>query len=370
MGSCLRVVDAQKDASTEKLQRRVDYHPPLRVLRRLWTNGTGAQSLVDEGIQGCVRSKIVRMCETESDPVAGDPRLLSHEQRLAALIALLARAPQQSIAQFAVTVRRAVLALDPRSRDDRVTDALAQRRVVFTAQPDGITELCAPLPAPHAAAIQARIQTLADAWNGRDERSADQRRADALIALLLDNSATADPDTSGRPALKPAVNVVVALSTLLALDNQPGELDGHGPIPAALARALAFDPTGSWRRLVTDECNQLIDICATTYRPPAPMARFVTTKQRTCSFPSCRRRAVTCEIDHLIPWCEGGPTCPANLQPLCTRHHHAKHEAGWQPKKQPDGTTTWTSPSGHTYPRPPDDLPIDNTAKIDEPPPF
>ena len=38
-----------------------------------------------------------------------------------------------------------------------------------------------------------------------------------------------------------------------------------------------------------------------------------------------------------------------------------KHEAGWQPVKHPDGITTWRSPTGHTYTRPPDDLPVDTT---------
>ena len=31
--------------------------------------------------------------------------------------------------------------------------------------------------------------------------------------------------------LAPQIQVCVALSTLLGLDEQPGELDGHGPIP-------------------------------------------------------------------------------------------------------------------------------------------
>jgi len=43
------------------------------------------------------------------------------------------------------------------------------------------------------------------------------------------------------------VHVTVALSTLLGLDEQPGELAGHGPIPAVLARRLAADPTGMFR---------------------------------------------------------------------------------------------------------------------------
>ena len=60
-----------------------------------------------------------------------------------------------------------------------------------------------------------------------------------------------------------------------------------------------------------------------------------------------------------------GPTAgnhADNLQPLCARHHHLKHEAGWSVRREPDGTTTWTSPTGHTYTRPPDELPTDTTS--------
>jgi hypothetical protein len=292
-----------------------------------------------------------------------DPAARTVEQRV------LARASQQSIGQFAAAVRRAVLAADPRQAEQRNQDAMAQRRVVFSSQPDAMSEQWALLPALGAAALHARLDADAERMKILDaaagiSRTADQRRADALVALATGTDA----------GLRPAVNVTVALSTVLQLDDQPGELDGYGPIPAALARALAFDPTGSWRRLLTDQYGRLVDVTSTTYRPPAPMARLVRLQQPTCSFPGCRRRAVSCELDHITAW-PHGDTCPANLQPLCTRHHHLKHETRWQVHREPDGTTHWTSPSGHTYARAPDDLPADTTGSgqsepADDPPPF
>jgi hypothetical protein len=54
-----------------------------------------------------------------------------------------------------------------------------------------------------------------------------------------------------------------------------------------------------------------------------------------------------------------------------------KHDAGWTATKEPDGTTTWIAPSGHTYARPPDELPLDGTTELSsapdvdaDPPPF
>jgi Domain of unknown function (DUF222) len=288
---------------------------------------------------------------------------------------VLRRAAQQSVGQFGAGVRRAVLALDPRGADERHEDALADRRVVLTPQPDGIIDLHAlGLPAPAALAIADRIQAHAARLHERDaatglERSADQRRADALIDLITDAGTEPAP-----AAARPAVNVTVALSTLLGVDDQPGELDGYGPIPAAVARALAFDPTGTWRRLLTDQAGRLVDVTSHTYRPPAAMARLVRLRDRTCCYPGCARRSIACELDHRIPWPDGA-TCPANLHPLCGRHHRVKHDAGWTPVRDPDGTTRWTAPSGHTYARPPDDLPCDATiAPVgedqDDPPPY
>ncbi len=107
--------------------------------------------------------------------------------------------------------------------------------------------------------------------------------------------------------MRPAIQVTIALSTLLGLDDQPGELAGHGPIPAPLARHIAADPTSTWRRLITDPTGNLLDYRTTTYRPPANLTRFVTARDQTCTFPGCRRSAQRCDLDHQIPASAGGP---------------------------------------------------------------
>lgn len=295
-------------------------------------------------------SRLVEACYGLDDPTAA-----AVEERV------LKRAAEQSLSQFCASVRRAVASLAPKKADGAFHDAIAERRVAFTARTDGTGEMWSLLPAPGLAAVEARIRELATQWkkqNPDDDRSRDQREADALIALVLGNTDQA----TGPLSVKPVVNVTVALSTLLELDQQPGELDGHGPIPAALARALAFDPNGTWRRLLTDSNNRLVDLSVDTYKPPVNMARFVKAQHPRCCFPGCRRRAaINTELDHILDWQYGGRTTPTNLQPLCTRHHHVKHEAGWTVHREPDGTTIWSSPTGHRYARPPEDLPIDST---------
>ena len=54
-----------------------------------------------------------------------------------------------------------------------------------------------------------------------------------------------------------------------------------------------------------------------------------------------------CQIHHLIPRSNGGPTALSNLITLCAFHHLiAIHGWGWTLRLHPDGTTTATSPDG------------------------
>ena len=61
----------------------------------------------------------------------------------------------------------------------------------------------------------------------------------------------------------------------------------------------------------------------------------------------CNRPATTCDLDHARPW-PAGPTTPTNLAGLCRRHHRLKQRRRWTYQLAPDGTATWTSPTGTT----------------------
>ena len=57
-------------------------------------------------------------------------------------------------------------------------------------------------------------------------------------------------------------------------------------------------------------------------------------------------------LDHIVPY-NGHNTVEHNLQALCPRHHHLKHESDWQVRRLDDGSTEWTSPTGRKYVKPP-----------------
>jgi hypothetical protein len=311
------------------------------------------------------------------------------DDRAAAAVesSVLPKAPGQALATFKRSLRKAVLTLAPKTAEDAHAEALTQRRVVRTPDGSGMSWVSMLLADAAAGTVMTAIDAIARRIPKTDPRTADQRRADAAVQIAIDvlhardtargagigmgtgmgigsgpGTATGGRELPREHGMRPSVQVTVALSTLLGLDGQPGELDGTGPIPASVARRIVADQTGTWRRLVTDELGKLIDYGRRTYRPPKDLADYVIARDRTCRFPHCNRRAARCEIDHRRSWECGGATCAFNLDALCVRHHHAKHDADWTPRRLPNGDLEWTSPTGHRYVKDAATYPIDTTA--------
>jgi hypothetical protein len=211
-------------------------------------------------------------------------------------------------------------------------------------------------------AIEARATQLA---NEGSSLPAGLRRFTALADLVV-----------GQRLVHPAVETVVTvdLTTLLGLNQHPGELSGYGPISADLARELSNDAT--LRRLVTDPVTgAMADLGRRSYAPSRHLRRVVNAQHRTCRFPGCARRDIDCDCDcdcdcdHETPWSRGGRTDRGNLHPLCRMHHNLKTRKLCHVDINADGTEIWTSALGFrytksaaTYPlellEPPEDEPI------------
>ncbi len=83
--------------------------------------------------------------------------------------------------------------------------------MVLTPDLHGMAQLWAYLPADGAATVLTAIDAIACETifgNGGDSRSADQRRADALVTLA--DSALTDPALTRRHGARPAVQLTVA----------------------------------------------------------------------------------------------------------------------------------------------------------------
>ena len=277
--------------------------------------------------------------------------------------AVLPHAVEQDVVKLRKRVRRAVIAVDPASAEERRVRSLADRRVWVTPADDGMAWLSALLPAADALtverAVDAAARTAKADADQTDGRTLEQLRADMLVwpfTQALQNGVLAGPRDVALARHRgqlPQIQVTVAATTLLGMDEQPGELAGYGAIDAQTARGIAAE--GTWRRLLTDPVSgTLLDVGTTTHRPPADMARHVEIRDQTCRYPTCIRPAERAELDHTVRYPEG-PTAHDNLAVLCCRHHQLKHafEQPGQPTlaQSRSGELRWTLPTGHTYVR-------------------
>jgi hypothetical protein len=254
---------------------------------------------------------------------------------------VLAAAPRRTVGQLRAACTRAVLAVDPDNAQRRHEAAKARRRVEHYAHPDGMGALWASLTADEATAAYARLDTLARTGPA-DARGIDARRADALVDLLCGRD-----DGTQVPPVTTTVGVTMSAATLAGLADEPGHLDGHGPVPAAMARDLAA-AARRWRGMLIDEHGHLTDVTE-AYRPRLLLQEFIRARDVTCRFPGCRQPAARCDLDHTRPHGKGGRTCRCNLGPFCRHHHRLKHESDWVVVQPEPGTFVFTSPTGRTY---------------------
>ena len=180
-----------------------------------------------------------------------------------------------------------------------------------------------------------------------------------MVAETDSVAAAARPPGRAAPGIripKVRIDVTVALSTLMGLDDQPAELAGFGPIAAEQARALALG--GTWRRIVTDPLTgTVLDVGRTRYRPPAALAEHVLARDQVCAGPGCSVPGHRCDLDHTTEYhgtpANGSPvrgtTSAGNLGPLSSRCHRLKTDGGFTLRQVRSGLFEWRTPAGLTY---------------------
>ncbi|MGH7751488.1 MAG: HNH endonuclease signature motif containing protein, partial [Gemmatimonadales bacterium] len=147
------------------------------------------------------------------------------------------------------------------------------------------------------------------------------------------------------------VDVVVKLSTLMGLDDDPGLIPGWGPVLADVARQVAFDQqtNPAWRYSVTDEGGHLLHHGHIRRRPTAAERAFVKARDRSCRAPGCRRAAVRCDDDHRVDHAKGGPSHRGNCVEFCRRHHRLKHAKGFTIHQIGPDSFFWEARDGRLY---------------------
>jgi hypothetical protein len=251
--------------------------------------------------------------------------------------------------------------LDPEGFLERARGARDDRRVTVRVAPDVMAYLTAYLPMTDAVAVQKALTQIADRLRADgDPRSRGQIQADTLVDLVLGRT------TSGELGISVEINLLLGADTLTGTGpdaDEPGWLDGYGPIPAPAARELALgteaaEPAAedsaarSIRRVFADpDTGDLVAMESHRRRFTSAQRHFLLLRdQGICRTPWCN--APIRHVDHLVPAEARGPTSVNNGDGLCEHCNYVKQAAGWRARPTDCGPAPdieITTPTGHTY---------------------
>jgi hypothetical protein len=381
------VVAGNEPSRVDSMYSGVDDSEREEIATALRMSGSTAQSRIDvartlmQHLPGATAALAIGdISPAHANVIARESAQLIRQGVLPEVLKLIedeavAHAEFHTPAQVANKVRSCIAMFAPEQFEAAAVEEKSARKVSYFPSANGMATIVAFLPAPDAQTIMLAIDRLANKTNGiakeklRNYRKStgqsdvdnaerfnltdfsedlmdpmDAHRADAITAIATMFLETNEDQimNHGRPV---TVNLTIDLPTLLGLAENPGQLSGYGPIPASVARELAAD--GKWRKFITDPTTgNLLNFGRESYIPPQILRDFLLARDRTCRFPGCRRSGIKGEIDHAIPWEEGGETSPSNLGLLCKRHHQLKTHGGWKLESFADGSCEWTSPLG------------------------
>lgn len=261
---------------------------------------------------------------------------------------VLPSAPYQTTSYISRRLYRLIAKVDPEASKKRTERKKQSRRVSSKSDGDGVGSIhVTGLRVDQAASAIERVDSLArGARSNGDERTLDQLRADVAVGLL--DGTWDGPQPIHRTGV---IELTVPLTTLMDLQDLPGEVSGWGSLCADIARQTAermlhSETKPTTRFTVYDDDGNVVADGTTRRRPPAPMAASVRANISQCIFPRCWRPARQCDLDHKQRFVDGGETSTDNLHPLCRRHHRAKDEGGWCYDVLDHGVYQWTSPLG------------------------
>ena len=186
--------------------------------------------------------------------------------------------------------------------------------------------------------------------------SLDVRRSEALgemarHQLSLDLDTTTETETT--PVRREVVlHVHLSEDAITAPDSRsciwPGWRTPASFVDAEQVRTGAAAPgTRVTVRPVVDLTEHLH---VSQYEVPDRLAAQAAERDLTCVFAWCTRPAESCDLDHVVPYSEGGSTSSDNIANLCRRHHRLKtHHSGWGYTVLEPGCYLWSSPHGYQF---------------------
>jgi hypothetical protein len=185
------------------------------------------------------------------------------------------------------------------------------------------------------AAIDAALRSVLA--QRRDDRVDDDATREQLAAV-----AVADVICGGQVSTRaPSVDV----SVIYRPDNDTGWFADGTPIAPRSLRRLLCDAT--FVPVAVDGTGRVLNVGRGSRLATPAIRRALKAMYPTCAHPGCRVVFDDCHIHHIDEWDHGGHTDIGRLLPICNRHHHLVHDAGWHIDVDPARIITVTRPDGH-----------------------
>lgn len=243
---------------------------------------------------------------------------------------LLAIAEQETVARLREQCRqvRAAAAAD----EDAAERIRLGRYLRNWIDRDGAVRLDARLAPDDGARLLAAVEVGAarlqkEAGRSGQKEPTEAHKADALVAL------------GGGAGVKSVVHIHVDADAFERGRTQPGEqcrIAGVGAVPVSVARRLA---SGGVVKVIERDGVDVRRVAHLGRTIPAHLRTALEVRDPTCVVPGCDTR-IGLEIDHIVPFADGGPTRLDNLARLCRYHHAQKTHHGWRLDGSP-GDWNW-----------------------------
>ncbi|TQK70702.1 MULTISPECIES: HNH endonuclease signature motif containing protein [unclassified Nocardioides] len=200
----------------------------------------------------------------------------------------------------------------------------------FTIRADAVT--IAGMDAAVSAVAEKVKATMPDAL-------LDDRRV-AAAALLLNPASHVDPSVG-------PVEIRAKAYLHIYADSPIARLEGHGPVTIGRVVELLGDSAAKV------QITPVLDLAAMApvdaYEIPARLREAVHLIHPGDVFPFAANTTRRMDLDHAVPYAEGGATSIDNLGPLTRTHHRIKTHAGWQVRHPFPGIVIWRDPYGAHY---------------------
>jgi hypothetical protein len=281
------------------------------------TTKAAARAVEQPVVASAVRSGRLSGAQAElvTTAVAADPGAASK---------LVELASYAGVKGLRVECDRVIAAAASREQEQATAEHIHTQRTLRHSARGGTGTITMTGPLDRTAAVMAALEPFEQAifTDNRTRNTPEHAEATAFDAMveLAASAKSRGPHASraGRPLATLHLHVSDdAYRRGYTVAGEICEIAGAGPVPVSTARRLSSDAIIKALVVQGTDVTRVVSLGRAI---PAALATAIRTEQATCCIEGCEIDRHL-ELDHNVPWAQGGETSRANLDPLCSHHH-------------------------------------------------